>query len=216
MKAALLTLFVLPVIAVADIPTVPGSLSPDGKIHAVMDVDRDPAISPKWNDDSLPQIEVTEKEAGQVLVSIAYFGSPGDDERPLRDHVRVSWRSDSRAFAITIDDRFYSSSMVFAMNEDSKFVSVSFPSYQIMTGFPLPDSEHLRPRGRATVEGWDKDDRLIYNLFAVPLPSLTGNDPLIHRIFLDVSADKMTHIKVEHEKGEWKNGDWIQIEAEQD
>lgn len=43
-----LTLVLAPVgIAVAEIPEVPDSLSPDGKIHVVMDIDRDPEISPR-------------------------------------------------------------------------------------------------------------------------------------------------------------------------
>jgi|GEM_PF-1076011 len=216
MSIALLTLIAYPPMTYADIPPVPESASPDGKIHAVMDVDRDPQLVPEWKDDDFPRIEITEKDTGRVLASVEYFGSPGDDGRPLREHVSVRWRADSQAFAITISDRFYSHSAVYAMDPSSRFVSVPFPSYQRMTGFPPPDSEHLRPRGRATVEGWDKDGRLIYDLFAVPLPSLTGTDPLIHRIYLDVSAAKMTPLRVEHEKGEWRNGDWIPIKAKQD
>jgi hypothetical protein len=180
-----------------------------------MNVDRDPQISPEWKEDSLPQIEITQKDTGRILTSITYFGSPGDDERPLREHVRVRWRPDSKAFSITISDRFYSSSVVYVLSKESKFVSVAFPSYETMTGFALPDSEHLRPRGRATVGEWDKDGRLIYDLFASPLPSFTGNDPLVHRIFLDVTDDGMIPREVEHEKGEWRLGDWIPTEAEQ-
>lgn len=202
-------------IAVADIPEVPNSLSPDGKFHAVMDVDRDPKINPEWKEDSFPKIEVTEKSTGRLMASIDYFGSPGSDARPLREHVRLSWRADSKAFAITIDDRFYSSSVAFSLNKDSKFVKVDFPSYEAMTGFPSPDSKHLRPRGRATVEGWDKEGRLIYVLFASPLPSFAGTDPLVHRIHLDVSADGMTPKVVESEKGVWRLGDWIPTKAEQ-
>ena len=214
MRFALLTLLACTGIAIADTPEVPNSLSPDGTIHAVMDVDRDPKIAPEWKEDSFPQIEVTEKGTGKVWASVDYFGSPGSDARPLREHVRLSWRADSKAFAITIDDRFYSSTVAFALNKDSKFVKVDFPSYEAMTGFPPPDSKHLRPRGRATVEGWDKEDRLIYDLFASPLPSFAGNDPLVHRIHLDVSADGMTPEVVESEKGEWRLGDWIPTKAE--
>ena len=214
MKCALFALFAHSAAVLADVPVVPESISPDGKVQAVMDVDRDPKISPEWKEDSYPQIEITEKDTGRALASIKYFGAAGDDARPLRDHVRVSWRPDSKAFAITIDDRFYSTSKVFALDKESKFVQVASPSYQTMTGFPPPDSKHLRPRGRATVEGWDQEGRLIYDLFAVPLPCLTGNDPLIHRIYLEVSAAKMVPVKVEHEKGEWRNGDWIR--AQQD
>jgi len=214
MRPALLSLFALTSVAAADIPEVPNSLSPDGKCHAVMDVDRDPSIDPEWKEDSFPMIEVTEKATGKVWASIDYFGSPGSDARPLREHVRMSWRPDSKAFAITIDDRFYSSSVVYALNNDSKFVQVDFPSYEAMTGFPSPDSKHLRPRGRATVEGWDKKGRLIYDLFASPLPSFTGNDPLVHRIRLDVSADGMTPKVVESEEGQWSRGDWIPTKAQ--
>lgn len=216
MKCVLITLLTFARIAQADIHAVPESASPNRKIHAVMDLDRDPKISPEWKGDSYPQIKITQKGTGKVLASIGYFGSPGDDARPLREHVRVSWRPDSKAFAITIDDRFYSSSIVFALDKESKFVKVAFPSYETMTGFPPPDSKHLRPRGRATVGGWDKEGRLIYDLFASPLPSFTGNDPLVYRIRLDVSAHKMTPIVVEREKGEWRRGDWIPTKAEQD
>ena len=206
MKYVLITLLAYAGIAQADIPPVPESTSPNGKIHAVMNIDRDPKISPEWKGDSYPQIEITQKGTGKVLATIGYFGSPGDDARPLREYVRVSWRPDSKAFAITIDDRFYSSSIVFARNKESKFVQVPFPSYETMTGLPSPESKHLRPRGRATVGGWDKEGRLIYDLFAYPLPSFTGNDPLVHRIRLDVSAHKMTPKVVESEKGEWRCG----------
>ena len=41
MRPALLTLLAFTAIAEAEIPEVSKSLSPDGKIHAVMDVDRD-------------------------------------------------------------------------------------------------------------------------------------------------------------------------------
>jgi hypothetical protein len=214
MKLALLSLLTLTGAAVAEIPEVPKSLSPDGKIHAVMNIDRDPKIDPEWKEDSLPQIEITQKDTGRILTSITYFGSPGDDERPLREHVRFSWRPDSKAFSITIDDRFYSSSKVYVLNSESRFVPVEFPGYETMTGFPLPDSEHLRPRGRATVGWWDEDGRLIYDLFASPLPSFTGRDPLVHRIRLEVSSDGMTVKAVEHEKGEWRHGDWITTQSQ--
>jgi len=121
MRLALLTLFAITAVTAADIPAVPESLSPNGNIHAVMDVDRDPTISPEWKEGSFPQIEIAQKDTGRVLASIGYFGSPSDDARPLREHVRVSWRSDSKAFAVTINDRFYSSSMVLVVTEESKW-----------------------------------------------------------------------------------------------
>ena len=117
-------------VAIADIPAVPGSVSPDGKIHAVMDIDRDPTIAPEWKGDSFPRIEITEKMTGKVLFSLEYFGAAGDDARPLRDHVKLSWRPDSKAFAVTINDRFYSVTNVYAMNKKAKFVHVPFPSFQ--------------------------------------------------------------------------------------
>lgn len=165
MKCVLITLLAFAGIGQADIPSVPESTSPNGKIHAVMDIDRDPKISPEWKGDSYPKIEITQKGTGKVLAAIGYFGSRGDDARPIREHVRVRWRPDSKAFAIAIDDRFYSTSIVFALNNESKFVQVAFPSYEMMTGFSPPDSKHLRPRGRASVEGWDKEGRLIYDLW---------------------------------------------------
>ena len=216
MKCVIIIALFLVNLACADVPEIPKSLSPDGKIHAVLDIDRNPKISHEWKEGSYPQIEITQKDTGEILSSIGYFGSPGDDARPLREHVRVSWRPDSKAFAITINDRFYSSSIVFALNKESKFVQVAFPGYETMTGFSQPDRKHLRPRGRATVGGWDKQGRLIYDLFASPLPSFTGNDPLVHRIRLDVSADKMTPKAVESEKGEWRLGEWIPTKGEQD
>ena len=191
MRPALLTLLAFTAIAEAEIPEVSKSLSPDGKIHGVMDVDRDPMISPEWKGDSYPKIEVTEKYTGRVLASIKYFGAVGDDARPLREHVRLSWRPDSKAFAVRIDDRFYSSSKVFALTKDSKFVEVSFPDYKTMTGYPIPDSDKLRPRGRSTVEGWDSEGRLVYSIFMSPLPSYSGDDPLEHKVLLEVTPDGM-------------------------
>jgi len=195
MRLALLTLLAFTAITVAEIPEVPKSLSPDGKIHAVMGVDRDPKISPEWKEDSYPKLEVTEKDTGRVLTSIEYFGAAGDDARPLREHVCVSWRPDSKAFAVTIHDRFYSYSKVFALTKDSKFVEVSFPDYKTMTGYPVPDSDKLKPRGREMVEGWDSEGRLIYSIFMSPLPSYSDDDPLGHKILLEVSPDGMVTAK---------------------
>ncbi len=195
MRLALLTLLAFTAVAIAETPEVPKSLSPDGKIHAVMDVDRDPQISPEWKGDSFPKIEITQKDAGRVLASIGYFGAAGDDARPIREHVRVTWRSDSKAFAITIDDRFYSHSKVFALSKELKFVEVSFPSYEAMTGYPVPNSDLLRPRGRSSVEGWDSEGRLIYSIFMSPLPSYSGNDPLEHKVLLKVTPEGMIPTK---------------------
>ena len=195
MRLVLLTLLASSTVAVAEIPDVPKSLSPDGKIHAVLDVDRDPKISPEWKGNNFPKIEITQKDTGRVLASIEYFGAAGDDARPLREHVRVTWRSDSKAFAVTIDDRFYSTSKVFALNKNSKFVEVEFPSYDTMTGFPTPDSEQLKPKGRWSVEGWDSDGRLILYIFMSPLASYSGDDPLEHTILLEVAGDGMTLAK---------------------
>jgi hypothetical protein len=195
MRLALLSLLAFTVVAVADIPEVPKSLSPDGKTNAVIDIDRDPQISPEWKEDSYPQIEITQKDTGRVLAVIKYFGSAGDDARPLREHVRVSWRPDSKAFAITIDDRFYSASKVFALTKESKFVEVSFPSYQAMTGYPVPDSDQLRPKGRSSADGWDSEGRLIYSIFMSPLPSYSGDDPLEHKVLLEVTPEGMIPTK---------------------
>ncbi len=204
MRILLLALLATSALAFADVAPVPKSVSPDGKIQAVIDLDRDPKISPEWKGDSIPQIEITEKDTGRVLISVKYFGSAGDDARPIRDHVRVAWRADSKAFAVTIEDRFYSSSKVFAKNKESKFVEVDFPSYEAMTGFPLPDSNQLKPRGRSSVEAWDSAGRLIYAIFMSPLPSYSGDDPLEHTVLLDVTAEKMTLVK--KTKGEQDGG----------
>ncbi len=188
---------------------VPDSDSPDGMFYAVMDVDRDPKIDPEWKKGSYPRVEITDKESGEVITSIEYFGSPADDQRPLRDHVLVKWRSDCTAFSITIRERFYSWSQIYGKKEDGTYASIDFPTYEEMTGFPQPSSEHLRPRGRGTVTGWNKDGHLVYDLFASPLPSFVSNDPLVHRIMLKVADGKMTTVRVEHETGEWQRGDWI-------
>lgn len=173
---------------------VPGSDSPNGNLHAVLDVDRDPTLKPEWKDASFPQIEITESRSGKVLISVAYFGAASDDARPLREHVRVLWRPDSTAFALTIEDRFYSVSKVFVMNKDSAFIGVEFPSYTDMTGFPAPDIKYLRPRGRSTVKGWDTKGHLLYAIFYSPDPSYKGKDPLSHEVVLDVSPTGMKRI----------------------
>jgi len=171
--------------------------------------------SGSWKEGSFPQIEITQKDTKHVLASIEYFGSPGDDARPLREHVRVSWRSDSKAFAVTIDDRFYSSCVVYVLNQKGEFVSAPLPTdYEKMTGFPKPDVKHLRPRGRSTVVGWDEQGHLIYSLFFSPMPTFKGKDPLRHKVYLDVAPGKMTRVKIEHEEGEWRSGDWIQAKVE--
>lgn len=195
MKSILLVLLATSALAFADVVAVPKSASPDGKIQAVMDVDRDPKISPEWKGDSFPQIEITEKDTGRVLATIKYFGAADDDARPLREHVRLNWRPDSKAFAITIDDRFYSSSKVFALTKESKFVEVVFPSYETMTGIPVPDSDHVRPGGRTSVKGWNPEGRLIYSISISPLASYSGNEPLKHTVLLDVAPEGMTPVK---------------------
>jgi len=216
MRLLIITAFFLVNLACANIPSAPKSLSPDGKFYAVMDIDRDPKISPEWKGDSFPKIEITQKSTGEVLASIEYFGSPGSDARPLREHVHVNWRPDGKAFGITIDDRFYSSSVVYILNKEGKFVPALLPTdYEKLTGFPAPDVKHLRPRGRNSIVGWDKEGHLIYSIFLSPLPSFIGNDPLQHRIYLEVTPTNMTVAKVEQEKGEWRNGDWIPTNIEQ-
>ncbi len=58
--------------------------------------------------------------------------------------------------------------------------------------------------------GWNKDDHLIYDLFASPLPTFIGKDPLVHRIMLKITDGTMTTVSVERESGEWQRGDWVQ------
>ena len=191
------------------VPPVPNSDSPDEKLHAVMDFDRDPSISPTWKEGGFPKIEIMEKATGKVVAAIEYFGDPDSDNRRLRDRVTIRWRADSKAFAIAINGRFYSNSRVLAANERGVYVEVPFPSYQQMTGFPSPESKDLRPRGRATVEGWDEEGHLIFDLFFVPLPTFKGRDPLVHRVWLKVEGSEMKTVKVAHETGEWQHGDWV-------
>lgn len=197
------------VAAKADIPIIEKSESPDGRFYAVMDIDRDPKIHPEWKGDSYPKIEITEKATRKVFVSIEYSGSPGDDLSPLREHVSVVWRQDSQAFAVNVDDRFYTSCNVYVFGKDAKFVSVPIPDYQTMTGFPEPDVDHLRAIGRTSVRDWDQKGRLIYNIFFSPLVTFTGNDPLVHRVYLRVTETGMIPEEVENEKGIWQRGDWI-------
>ncbi|MBK1789983.1 hypothetical protein [Persicirhabdus sediminis] len=129
----------------------------------------------------------------------------------------MDWRPDGKAFGITVDDRFYSSCVVYVLNKKGKFVSApSLPTdYKKLTGFPSPDVKHLRPRGRDEVVGWNEEGHLIYSIFRSPLPSFTGNDPLRHRVYLDVTPTKVTVVKVERENGEWRRGDWIPNNVEQ-
>jgi hypothetical protein len=213
MKTLILSLILVSGIAFGAIPAVPESESPNGNLYAVMDIDRDPTIDPEWKGDSYPRIEITDKATGKVGTSIEYFGSPGD-QRPLREHVSLKWRSDSRAFSVTINDRFYSTTQVYSQKKDGTYVSVSFPNYEEMTGFAQPNSDHLRPRGRGTVTGWDKDDHLFYDLFASPLPTFTGSDPLVHRVILKIADGLMSTVRVEHESGEWQRGAWIQTKKQ--
>ena len=196
-----------------DTPIVPLSESPDGRFHAIIDIDRDPQIVHEWKDDSYPQIEITEKETGELHSSITYFGAIQDESVLLREGIDILWRADSSAFAVTIRDRFYSSSKVFALNHNQNFTEVRFPTYKKMTGFSSPDNKHLRPTGRGSVTGWDKDSRLIYQIQFEPLPSFDGHDPLRHKLFLDVTAKGMDVAKVESDRGKWQDGHWVPAEV---
>ena len=201
---------VLPLFAA--VPIVPKSVSPDGSLHAVMDIDRDPTIKPSWKaggEHEFAQIEITERDTGKVVHSISYFGDPWSDQRPLREKVKIYWRSDSKAFGITIHDRFYSSCLVYVANDQGRFVSVAIPSYKELTGFDPPDTKHLRPRGRNMVAGWDKQGHLIYEMFLSPDFTFKGNDPLRRKVFLKVQAHGMTRVGIDQDQGEWVRGDWI-------
>lgn len=177
------------------VPIVQGSVSPDGKYHVVMDIDRDSTISPEYKSDSYPMIEVTEIKTGKIVSSLSYFGSIADDARPLRDHLSILWRKDSTALAINISDRFYAFSKVLAKDKQGLYGIVSFPTYTQMTGFPAPDVKQLRPRGWARVEGWDKSENLVYLISYSPLPTYQGRDPLKHKILLKVSANRMIPVE---------------------
>jgi hypothetical protein len=190
------------VIASIRLPVIEGSISPDVSAYAVMDLDRDPSLDPEWKEGSFPQIEITDIKNGRILKSLEYFGSAGDDSRPLREHVMVYWRQDSKALAIRIDDRYYTHSVVLEKNEHGKFVEVPLPSYETMTGFKVPSSEELRPRGRSSVEGWDTQGHLVYTIFLSPEAAYQGPDPLNHKILLSLSAGKMTVVKSEPAKDE--------------
>ena len=146
----------------ADVPVIAGSPSPDGSLHAVMDIDRDPKLDPEWKEGSYPMIEITEKRTGKVVLATRYFGEQASDQRPLREHVSVRWRKDSGALAVTIDNRNYSHCKVFAKDTEGRFVEVKFPTYEEVTGFPVPKAEDVLPRGRSIVEGWDEQGLLIY------------------------------------------------------
>lgn len=163
-----------------------------------MDIDRDPKIVPEWKGDSYPHIEITEVATGKVLQTIEYFGAAGGDGGALRDQVQILWRADSKAFALTIRDRFYSDTTVSAMDATGKFVDIAFPSYKEMTGFSDPDPKDLRPRGWAIAEAWDKKGHLVYGISFSPEASYTGKDPLNHKIVLEVTATGMKCLSIPH------------------
>ena len=160
-----------------------------------------------------------------LLVSLAVPAQTPQIDTPLTvetkkdkrtDGENVLWRSDLKACAWTKNERFYSYSSV-SIFVEGEMRSVSFPTYEQMTGFPEPDPEKLHPRGRDHVIGWDKDGRLIYSIFRSPLHTFAGKDPLCHLIYLEVLPDRMKVLKIEHEMGEWRNGDWIrEKEAQQE
>lgn len=195
MKWILTVLLFTSSVGLAEPPPIANSESPDDKFYAIMDIDRDPTIVIEGKEDSWPKIEITERATGKVCASISYFGDLASDARPLREHVKIFWRADSKAIAITIHDRFYSMSQVYSVGERDSFSQVLFPSYSEMTGFPSPDPKDLRPRGREIIEGWDSEGRLIYEIFASPVPTYSGDDPLQHRILLEVTPSKMIPIK---------------------
>lgn len=187
----------------ADVPVIAGSASPDGSLHAVMDIDRDPKLDPEWKQGSYPMIEITEKRTGKVVLATGYFGEQGSDQRPLREHVSVRWRKDSGAFAVTIDDRNYSHCKVFTKDAEGRFVEVKFPTYEEVTGFPSPGTEDVLPRGRSIVEGWDEQGLLIYYTLLNAGPQYRGKDPFEHRVLLEVSPTGMRKVRaleVEKEK----------------
>ena len=64
MRITLLALLATSALAFADVVAVRKSVSPDGKIQAVIGLDRDPKISPEWKGGSFPHIEITEKDTG--------------------------------------------------------------------------------------------------------------------------------------------------------
>jgi hypothetical protein len=194
---------------VAEVPAVPDSVSPDGRLHAVMDIDRDSSINPEWKDGSYPRVEITDKATGRVLASFDYDGGAGDDERPLREHIKVKWRKDSKAFAVNTRDRYYTHYRAYIVKDSSQFVHIPLPSYHEMTSFHMPDTAHLRSRWREIAAGWDSDGLLICDLFAEPMPSFTGSNPLKHRVYMDVSLEKISVVRVEQEEGEWQDGDWL-------
>ena len=188
----------------ADVPEIAGSASPDGSLHAVMDIDRDPKLDPEWKQDSYPMVEITDKRSGKVVLATGYFGEPHSDQRPLREHVSVRWRKDSRAFAITVDDRNYSHCKVFAKDAEGSFVEVKLPGYEEVTGFPTPRAEDALPRGRSIVEGWDEEGLLIYYMILNAGPQYRGKDPFEHRVLLEVSPmgmKKVRAVEIQKEDG---------------
>ncbi len=54
MKLALFAILAFPVLGFADVTAVPASKSSDGKLHAVLDIDRDPTITLEGKGDSFP------------------------------------------------------------------------------------------------------------------------------------------------------------------
>lgn len=145
-----------------------------------------------------------------VLAQVPQVGTPvtiTTEKDTWKDSEYKLWRGDLKACGWTKSERFYSWSSV-SIISDGEMKSVALPSYEKMTGFPEPDTKKLRPRGRDRIIGWDKEGRLIYSIFRVPLPTFSGKDPLHHLVYLEVLPGGMKVVKVEHEVGEWENGEW--------
>ncbi len=168
--------------------------SPNKRFEIVLEADKDtPSFAAyELKGDSYPKFLVREVSTGKIVGRLACVGDSQSDAMPLREHATLFWRQDSLAVVINTSERFYSHSVVLAYDLAKKeFREVAFPDYKTSTGFAVPSSDDLRPRGFSSARGWDDDGRLTYEIMLVPGAAYRGADPLYHRITLHVSPGGM-------------------------
>lgn len=172
-------------------------LSPDKRYEVVLEADKDtPSFARyefKGDASQYPKFLIRDTATGRIVGRQKWPGdSTAGDERMLRNHARVLWRADGGAVAINTDERFYSYTSVLARGpKDVEFICVSFPDYKTLTGFAMPNSDDLRPRGFASATEWNSQGLLVYHFESSPLPSYKGVDPLKHRVTLRVTERGM-------------------------
>lgn len=178
-----LPLCLLGMFAMAAAPdTLEGGVSPTKQHEVVLDAEPE-----------TPVLLIRELPGHREVGRIEWPGDPtGGDEQPLRTHASVLWRPGGEAVAINTNERFYSGTSVLArLPQTGRFVEVKFPDYKTLTGYPLPNSEHLRPRGAGLATRWTPEGHLVYEMILSPAASYTCPDPLRHRITLQVTSEGM-------------------------